>query len=185
MTAFIKRLARILLRDYSFYHIYGCACTGEIASLAAGFQFKPVEKNEIDSSQDGLIVQQAWYHGEDAYAYACMEGSRIVGLCFFWYGERYRKRNFWPLADREAKLVQLVVLPEMRRRGAARSLIEFAMQELYQQGFKHLYARIWWSNTPSLRAFEHAGWRRIATVVEVYLLDRSKPFRLKLRRTFS
>jgi GNAT superfamily N-acetyltransferase len=186
MTDLIKRLARLLFREYSIYSIYGyaggngAASADEIGLVTAGLQFQAVAKSEIDNSRDELIVQQAWYHGEDAHAYACLKDSEIVGLCFFWHGERYRKRNFWPLAEAEAKLVQMVVLPEMRGRGIARGLIKFATREMSRQGFKHLYARIWWSNTPSLRAFKHAGWRRIATVIEISFFRRDKPVRLKL-----
>lgn len=186
MGNFIKGLFRRLFGEYSFYHIYGRSCTGEVtASLATGFRLVSVERNEIDNSKDELIVQQAWYFGDDTCAYACMEGSRIIAVCFFWYGERYRQRNFWPLVDSEAKLVQLIVLPEMRGRGIASSLINFATKDMSRRGFKYLYARIWWSNTPSLHAFERAGWVRVATVIEIYLLDRKKPFRLKLTRMFS
>lgn len=186
MTNFIKRLLRFLFGEYSFYYIYGRNCTSEIAiSLATKFRLVPVERNEINNSADELIIQQAWYFGDGSHAYACMDGSRIIALCFFWYGERYRQRNFWPLADKEAKLVQLIVLPEMRGRGIAGNLIKFSTKDMSRRGFRYMYARIWWSNTPSLRVFERAGWRRVATVFEIYLLDRKKPFRLKLMRMFS
>ncbi|WP_074859921.1 GNAT family N-acetyltransferase [Nitrosospira briensis] len=180
-----KRLARLLFREYSIYSIYGysggnAAYADEAGPLTAELRFQAVTKSEIDNSRNELIVQQAWYHGEGAHAYACLKDSEIVGLCFFWHGERYRKRNFWPLAEAEAKLVQMIVLPEMRGRGIARSLIKFATREMSRQGFKHMYARIWWSNTPSLRAFKHAGWKRIATVIEISIFRWDKPLRLKL-----
>ena len=41
--------------------------------------------------------------------------------------------------------MQIIVLPEMRGQGVASNLIKFATQDMYQRGFKHLYARIWWS----------------------------------------
>jgi ribosomal protein S18 acetylase RimI-like enzyme len=179
----IKKLAQLVLRDYSFYQIYGRHCTSEKALLLEGFRFKQIEKDEIDDSEDGIIAEQAWYHRQDTHAYACIEGTRIVGLCFFWYGEGYSKRNFWPLADREAKLVQLFVLPQMRGRGIARSLIEFATEDMFYKEFKYVYARIWRSNVLSLRAFERASWGRVATVIEIYLRGRSKPFRANFRRT--
>ncbi len=182
MTKYLKTLSRLLLRDYTFYHIYGRECLGERASLPAEFRFEPIEKNQIDISQDGMIVEQTWYHSNCTHAYACIEGSRIVGLVFFWYGEGYSKRNFWPLADKEAKLVQLFVLPEMRGRGIGTSLIEFATQDMFCNGFKYVYARIWRSNVSSLQAFEHAGWKRMATVIEIHLRGKLKPFRLELRK---
>lgn len=185
MTKHLKSLARLLLRDYSFYHIYRRSCAEEKPLLTDELRFEIIEKKEIDSARDRIIGDQAWYHGENTNAYACIEGSRIVGLCFFWHGERYKKRNFWPLTDQEAKLVQLFVLPEMRGQGIGKSLIQFATRDMSHRGFKYVYARIWRSNMPSLRAFESAGWDRVATVIEISLRIRNKPFRLELRRIIS
>ena len=182
MTKYLKHLARLLLRDYSFYHIYRCNCTREEPLLTTGLRFEAIEKKEIDTARDRMIADQGWYHGQDTHAYACIEGSRIVGLCFFWYGERYRKRNFWPLKDQEAKLVQLFVLPEMRGQGIGKSLIQFATWDMSVREFKYVYARVWISNTPSLRAFKSAGWNYAATVIEIFLRGRNKPFRIELRR---
>jgi GNAT superfamily N-acetyltransferase len=182
MTKYLKSLARLLLRDYSFYHIYARNCTGEKPLLTTGLRFETIEKEEIDSARDRMIVDQAWYHGQNTHAYACIKDSRIVGLCFFWYGERYRKRNFWPLTDQEAKLVQLFVLPEMRGQGIGKSLIQFATWDMSLREFKYVYARVWLSNTPSLRAFKSAGWNRTATVIEFFLRGRNKPFRIELGR---
>ncbi len=182
MTKHLKSLARLLLRDYSFYHIYRRNCAEEKPLLTDGLRFETIEKKEIDSAGDRIIADQAWYHGQNTNAYACFEGSRIIGLCFFWYGERYRKRNFWPLTDQEAKLVQLFVLPEMRGQGIGKSLIQFATRDMSCREFKYVYARIWRSNTPSLRAFKSAGWNRVATVIEIFLPGRNKPFRLELGR---
>jgi GNAT superfamily N-acetyltransferase len=144
-------------------------------------RYEPVEKKQIADSTDPAIAEHAWYHDRDTYAYACLEGARIVGLCFFWHGMGYSKRNFWPLRENEAKLVQLFVLPEMRGRGIARRLIEAATQDMNRQGFNYVYARIWRSNKPSLHVFERAGWQRVATVIEIALHGRNKSFRLELR----
>ncbi len=65
ISYYIKVLAQLLLQDYSFYQIYGRHCTGEKASLIEGFRFKQIEKEEIDNCKDGMIAEQAWYHGQD------------------------------------------------------------------------------------------------------------------------
>lgn len=180
-----KWLARFLFRDYSIYRVYQRTCRDNamakerVAPEAGKFRFRSVTEVEVRSSLDELIAQQAWYHGEGAHAYACWDSSRIVGLCFFWHGKRYAERNFWPLAKKEAKLVQLIVLPEMRNKGIARDLIEFAVHDMAQRGFERAYARIWWNNEPSLRAFENAGWKPFATVVEFRFRGQSKPLRFR------
>lgn len=139
------------------------------------------EKALVESSKDPLISEQAWYHGNDTQGYACLVDGRIVGVCYFWYGKTYLKRNFWPLAEGEAKLVQIVTIPEMRGHGVAAGLIASAANDMFDRGFHCLYARIWHSNAPSARAFQRAGWRHVATVIEVYPLRRQAPFRITRR----
>src|SRR5688500_11536665 len=143
MSWLIKRIARLLFRDYSIYRIYGYAGSGspftsDVGTRALKFRFEAIMEGEIRDSSDELIAQQAWYHGQGAHAYACFQDSRIVGLCFFWHGDRYAERNFWPLSEGEAKLVQLIVLPELRGRGIAKDLVKFATSDMFRRGFKHL-----------------------------------------------
>jgi RimJ/RimL family protein N-acetyltransferase len=190
MSSLIKRLSRLLFRDYSIYRIYTYCYDDEIASTVRPpnkkFRFEVVAESEIRDSRDELVVEQAWYHGREAYAYGCFQDARLVALCFFWYGNRYTaKRNFWPLSAGEAKLVQLIVLPELRGRGIARDLVRFATDDMFHRGFKRIYSRIWWSNTPSLNVFEHAGWQRVATVIELCIPGRRRPLRLQwMKKSF-
>jgi RimJ/RimL family protein N-acetyltransferase len=177
----VKALARAVLGEYSAYYIYACAATAPAVESRRDFRVEAITEASIASSQDPLIREQAFYAGSEAEAYACLMGSRVVGVCFYWYGSRYLKRNFWPLRDNEAKLVQIVSLPEFRGRGVARTLIEASFRAMAELGFHRAYARIWHSNVPSLRAFEHAGWSRIALVVEVNPLRRRQPLRICLR----
>lgn len=181
---FIKKIARFVFGDYAIYHIYARdkKCVGAVQGDQDGFCFALLEKAEIESSDEKWIRDQREYHGDDSHTYACLQQGRVVGLCCFWFGERYRRqRNFWPLTDGEAKLVQIITSPEMRGRGVASALIGYAETDMSQKGFHRLYARIWHSNTPSLKAFERAGWRRVATVTEVYPLRRTVPYRITLR----
>lgn len=180
MKRLLKALAGLLFGDYAIYHIYSSEQpAGECRS--SGRRCAEVHKAEVEANEDRLLRDQCWYHGEDAIGYACYDGVRIVGLCYFWHGSRYRRdRNFWPLAEGEAKLVQIVTVPDMRGAGVAGELISFAGHDLKQRGFRRLYARIWHSNAPSLKAFERAGWGRIATVVEVHPLRMARACRMKL-----
>lgn len=179
----MKQLLQLLLGDYSFYHIYSRAiANGEAQAPAVeGLRFARVDRAQTVVSPDTLIREQESYFGADTYAYACLEGERIVALCFFWYGDRYRTRNFWPLAEQEAKLVQIVTLPEQRGKGIASALILYACGDMRHQGFLRLYARIWHSNGSSLRAFQRAGWSHIATVIEVFPFRRKRPLRFTRR----
>ena len=180
---FAKMLARTLLGDYAIYHVYSRTGRQEAAprsKVPPSFRCISIDQQSIEASADPVIRNQAGYAGAGASAYACFDGERIVGICFYWFGERYLQRNFWPLTDGEAKLVQIITLPDMRGRGIARALIAGSSESMQEKSFHRLYARIWHSNTPSLLAFEHAGWTRVATVIEINPLRRSRAIRIRL-----
>ena len=184
MKMLIKKLARLLLGEHSPYFIYAhtlVPTTRADSDVQSVDRVESVDGAALNASADALIREQAGYAGEGSHAYAAFDGERIVGVCFYWFGERYRTRNFWPLKDGEAKLVQIVVHPDMRGRGTAQRLIRASSQDLEQKGFRQAYARIWHSNTPSLRAFERAGWTRIAFVFECNPFRRRQPMRIHLR----
>ncbi len=187
MHTLTKKLAGLLFGDYSAYHVYAFSAGNchALARGAIGLQFATVDKAQIEASGDLSIAERANYHGPETHAYAALEGTRIVSVCYFWFGAQYRRRNYWPLGDNEAKLVEVVTVPEMRGRGAATHLIAYAADDMLRKGFHRLYARIWHSNKASLKAFQRAGWARVATVIELYPLRRKLPLRMTFRQQFA
>ena len=189
-----RKIVRFLLGEYSAYFIYAAsgdqpsiptAAAAAAAAAARGLTVSLIDAPAIQSATDSVIREQAHYTGEGACAFACFEGDRIVSVCFYWFGERYRKRNYWPLSEDEAKLVQIISVPEMRGRGSATLLIAESLQLMIRGGFSRAYARVWHSNTPSLRAFERAGWARLALVIEINPLRRRRPFRIRIATSHS
>lgn len=182
-----KRLARAFLGEYSIYCIYSRPLENEAPAEmkpSGNFRLETVDGAAIDASPDPLIREQSDYAGFESRAYACFENGRIVGVCFYWFGGRYLQRNFWPLKEREAKLVQIISLPEVRGRGVATALIDRSSRDMGYCGFERLYARIWHSNTPSLRAFERAGWTEVAVVVELNPFRQRRAIRMRLSPQF-
>lgn len=184
MKGVAKHVARLLLGDYSIYRIFRFEPSIDMTpgEGEGGTCVVEVDRQAIESSDLPLMREQAWYAGEGAFAYAFVEADRIRGLCFYWHGDRYLQRNFWPLRDGEAKLVQVVTAPDSRGRGVAATLIRVSSQSMRRKGFERLYARIWHSNVPSLKAFSRAGWSQIATVIEVHFLQRRSAWRWVLGR---
>ncbi len=185
MVGILKKWALALLGDYAIYFIYRREADAASASPQARhgpFDLRRLDEDAARASTEPLILAQLEYLGTGAHAFACMDGARIVGLCVYWHGDRYRRRNFWPLAGGEAKLVQIVTLPDMQGRGIAGSLIGWSAQAMFDAGFSRLYARIWHSNKASWRAFARAGWKRIALVIEVEPLRRIGPLWICLGR---
>lgn len=181
MHALLKRLARLLLGDYAPYYIYAAGPAAPAQAGAPALRVAQVEQAALLASAEALLREQAGYGGESSVLFACFDGARMVGLCAYWHGARYRRRNFWPLQADEIKLVQIITLPDMRGRAVAATLIAQSHAILAAQGWRQAYARIWHSNTPSIRAFENAGWQRIALVVEIFPFGRKKAVRLVRR----
>ena len=187
MNRIFKQLLHLLFGDYAVFHIYTCAtatatATPPYSPTTVRFTVREVGAAELARSTDHLICEQAGYLGNDSFAFACFDGERIVGVCFYWFGARYKTRNFWPLAEHQAKLVQIITVPEMRGHQVASTLVALSTHAMLGKGFDCNFARIWHSNTPSLRAFERAGWRYVVTVAEVNPLRVRRPLRFQFKQ---
>lgn len=182
MKKILKAMARAVLGEYSPYYVLEYAPIREANDGLddAPYRVAPITQESICNCVDLTIRDQSSYGGADSLAYACYDGDRIVGICFYWYGARYLTRNFWPLKPDEAKLVQIITAQDMRGKKVAGTLIALSGKHVLRSGFVHAYARVWHSNEPSLRAFAAAGWRRCAFVLELNPLRRTKPFRVRL-----
>jgi ribosomal protein S18 acetylase RimI-like enzyme len=128
-----------------------------------------------DSSLD--VVKEADHslegdEGAETYGFSIVKDGQILVKCRVRGGDGHESRNFWPLGAREGELVALETVPEARGRGLAPKLLELACSTLAEREFDHLYARIWHSNSSSIRAFRKAGWTRRALVIEVYPLGK-------------
>jgi ribosomal protein S18 acetylase RimI-like enzyme len=173
-------LAR-LFGDYSYYRILASPTAFPPADAAAAPFVVSVDGHALSGARSEEIRAQSWYAGPGAHVFAWIQDQEIVAVCAFWHGDRYAERAFWPLKPGEAKLVQVVVDPASRGRGIATRLIEHSAAQMHEFGFTRLYARVWHSNEPSLRAFQAARWYRIASVVELRLLGLGPRLRLHWR----
>ena len=170
-----------LLGDYSFYRIFASPTEPAFADTAEASCAVAVDRNALEAARFPEMREQSWYAGTGAHVFAWMQDQDIVAVCAFWHGDRYAERAFWPLESKEAKLVQIVVEAAHRGQGIAPRLIAQSAARMHALGFARLYARVWHSNSPSLRAFEAARWMRIASVVEVRFLGLGPRMRLRLR----
>lgn len=177
MKELLKSLFGKLLAEYSIYWIYQYPGPNNQASASPaeimGQSIRRLTPEDVTNSASEVIRDQAGFLGEEAIAYGFIEGEDITAICVFWYAQRYAKRNFWPLKSGEAKLVQIITDPNFRGKGAATRLISAASASLLSGDFTTLYARVWHSNTPSIKAFERADWKRKALALEL------KPFKNK------
>lgn len=182
MKEALKNIARLVLGDYSVYRILTYPAPGVRASITADIRernIRCVSADDILRAPDRIVREQSWYCGSESVAFGWFEEEQAVAVCIYWFGGRYQTRGFWPLADTEAKLVQIVTAPKRRGRQIAARLISGSADAMVGRGFTRLFARVWFINTPSLRAFARAGWRNAGTVIEVNPWRAKQPIRLQ------
>lgn len=83
MKEMLKKLARAVLGEYSVYHVL-CqdrAVDGAVlADQSAAYRVVLVDHATILACGDPLMQEQAGFAGEEALAYAFLQGDQIVGL---------------------------------------------------------------------------------------------------------
>jgi GNAT superfamily N-acetyltransferase len=169
----VKSGLRLLLGDYECYEIYALPLTGLAQSDLSqwtdqGFEFRTLETEDLTSSPHEDIRARAFYGGAGADGFGVFKDGELISLQWFWHGDRYRQRNFWPLEEDEAKSVELFTLDAHRGRGIATALKAYSAEEMKARGYARLISRIWHSNWPSRRVSEKLGWLNIALVTVIY-----------------
>lgn len=180
----LKRIAHALLGDYALYRIYALELNKKISYETSLLQFTPIESSIVLAESDSEAIRNlvAYDQREFAFGFGARVKDILVAACWFWAGRTYRKRNFWPLKEDEAKLVQISTHENFRGRGYAPLLLAYAAEAMRLKGYTKLFARVWHSNRASVSAFEKAHWKYIAFVAEVYPLGKKKALRLRWRK---
>jgi len=184
----MKRLARALLgrlvADYRINWILACSVP-------------PQEPGEEAVRIDAAIMEQLAasptpkMRGSLSYARAGLQGLSLVRsgapvcVAHFATPGQYGRDGTWPLRDGEIALMDIATEEAMRGQGHAVRLIEAAGRHYLGRGRSRLIAFVWWSNSPSLRAFAKAGWRRIGLSLEWQRKGRWHALHLPLSRRFA
>lgn len=182
----LKRAARLLLGDYAIYRIFKHAWPDPAApgNESAVPDEPPVSRvtllddvNELASSVHEDLRPLAACTGHEAHLFGIWTDGVLAGAAAYWWGRRYAARGFWPLEPGEAKLVQFSIAAALRGRGLAPPLVAESAALMHALGFSPLYARVWHNHHASRRAFERAGWRNVAIVVEADPFRTGRPAR--------
>lgn len=162
----IRSLIQRLLGDYALYRIYRGDGPAGVAATKA-LRFEAIDSLDVfGRTADPRLASLRSYSGSGAHGFAAWAGDDLAAACWYWESRSDRQGDTWPIHPAEAKLAQIVTGESHQGRGIATQLIAFSSEAMRARGFSPLYARIWHSNVASNRAFERAGWRYIAFVVQ-------------------
>lgn len=167
-----KRLAKVFLGDYQIFRIYELDLQDpqhldRSTAHITGCDFQLLTNEQLEASNNSEIRSRtAAYCGTDSFAFGLLVDDEIICVQWYWFGERYLKRNFWPLKETQAKSVELFTLPGHRGKGLATALKLYSAVGMREKGFTRLFSRIWHSHRESRRVSENAGWKNIAIVLE-------------------
>ena len=176
--AIARRIGRLLFGKYQLYRVYRLDRPTQPASLSADqsvVQLGNDEFAELSAHADHSVRKSVGFDGPGVTAYGLREQGRLASVAFFINREAYYSDSVWPLKPGEAALIELVTLPEQRGKGLAPLLIGHASADMFDRGSSRLYSWLWWTNQPSERAFQKAGWRYTAFSAQFHPFGRTKP----------
>lgn len=163
----LKRLAGDMVGEYRINWIYAGSRADSGDSDVRMQQIGPPLRAMLGQSATLQMRKAARYGESGLLGMALVEGGVPVCAAHFAQPQQYDRDSTWPLQPGEAALMDIATEEHERGKGHAVSLIRSATASLVQAGQHRLIAFIWWSNHPSLRAFEKAGWHRIGLSIEI------------------
>lgn len=183
----IKKLARRLLRrlasEYRINWIYATDLPPKLAHDTFAVEPETAAHRTLllASSTDKVRNSQS-YANAGLAGLVLVQNGHPLAVAHFAEADQYHRTSTWPLRPGEVCLMDIATETHARGRGLAPRLIAAAARHYLAQGRTRLIAFIWWSNTPSSRAFEKAGWRRIGFSTELRFGRHWLTVRIPLRR---
>lgn len=176
----VKDLAGRLVAEYRINWIYVGTKPGGTAQSEELTEVDAAICAHLEQSPTRQVRKAAAYTRSGLKGLALCEKGRPVCVAHFAEPEQYDRFGTWPLAQGEAALMDISTEEAERGRGLAVSLIRLSTDHYLGHGHRRLIAFIWWSNTPSVRAFTNAGWVRIGLSIEVRRKARWRALRIPL-----
>jgi GNAT superfamily N-acetyltransferase len=162
----LKKLIGRFVSSHELYYIYKWHASAASPNVTTEAYQLPDEPSALSRE---WFKNEAFYAGEGSIGFALdTKTFSKAAICWYWYGSRYEQDSgFWHLKPRDALLMMIRTHESCYGQGLATKLIQATSICVTAKGFDRLFARIWWSNKPSLLAFRRAGWSPVAFVVTI------------------
>lgn len=161
----IKAALGMLIADYRLNWIYASAGMPDARGPEV-VEAAPEHYVAIADSLTPKVKGALSYARQGLSGMVVLQQGRPASVAHFARAEQYGRHATWPLRANEVALMDIATEQSERGRGLAVSLIRGATRHYLEAGADRVIAFIWWTNTPSIRAFRKAGWRRIGFSAE-------------------
>jgi ribosomal protein S18 acetylase RimI-like enzyme len=175
----LKRALHGVFKEYALYRVCTIDTRDGVEPRPGDFTFGLVrDSTELQNSPYPEIKRYANAVVANNHLLGAWRTGQLVGLCCC--SARTKQGDPWTLRPGEAALSHIVTAMPYRSLGIATKLITFAVRHMGEAGYVRLYAWIWHSNIPSVRAFQKAGWKDVTLSVALQVpgLDRQLRFSL-------
>lgn len=176
----IKAAIGMLITDYRLNWIVASAGMPDAAGqdvVEAG----PEHYGAIAESLTPKVKSALSYARQGLPGMVLLQEGRPASVAHFARAGQYGRDATWPLRANEVALMDIATEQSQRGRGLAVALIRGATRRYLEAGADRVIAFIWWTNSPSVRAFRKAGWRRIGFSAEWQWRGRWFALRIPLR----
>ncbi len=167
-----------LFQDYRINWIY--AATGRSQSSEMPVPLTDNHRQILETSPTAKMRNSVSFSKSGLDGFVLEEGGRPVCVAHFADPARYDRNDTWPLRPGDIALMDIATEDSMRGRGLAVRLIAGTTDMFLSHGKERAVAFIWWSNTPSVRAFSKAGWQRIGLSIEFQTARKWRSIQLPL-----
>jgi ribosomal protein S18 acetylase RimI-like enzyme len=161
-----------VVRSFStVYEVWQCDLTSAAPTLqqsaTAQIRVGPDAAMELERSrQNNMRLPLAFYRdlADDvgACAFLALIEGQMAGIA--WGFDRNRPLSSLRMGPGDVEICDVYTLDQFRGRGVAKALLCEACRCYRDRGFARVYATIRSDNTPSLRAFQAAGFKKVGKV---------------------
>lgn len=179
----LKALLARTFSDYRVNWIYASVADCEAAPLNNGLSLGPLAATQMQAileSSSHKFRNTLSFHKGGLAGFVLSDDKGPVCVAHFASPDQYRHNATWPIRANEVALVDIATDDRAKGKGYAPVTIRAATQAYREAGIERLIAFIWWSNKPSIRSFEKAGWVRIGLAIEVRTGKRWRSLRIPL-----
>jgi hypothetical protein len=181
----IKPILNAVFEDYRInWVLASCPAPPQISEQGGQAITQKITAQHITALRQSTtpkVMGSVNYSAAGLDGFVLCDNGLIVCAAHFAAPKHYDRGETWPLGEGEMALMDIATEADHFGKGYAVRLIVQTSLIFSKLGKSRLIAFIWWNNTPSLRAFQKAGWRRIGFVVEIRIAGKWRSLRIPLR----